>query len=530
MDNLSLHQYFQSGAVLQRDAEFRISGRATAGAVVEIQWHELGLDLQVEADSAGRWKLTCSSQPAGGPHNLEIRSGIERISLRDLYFGDVFILAGQSNMELPLNRCMDKMEEAFRSFSDPLIREIKPLLQCRFDQPAEDWLGGSSWLPADAEHKGQLTALGLSFARRYREEHNVAVGLVNIAVGGSPIESWLPSTYEGIDPALRRESLLFSDDDCRRATIEKEQAAVSAWYEKMGVESMPDSNAQWQACSFPQMFLGTEWESYIGSLWLRRRFHLTAADLERLEGAKLYFGTLIDADRIYINGAVVGETGYRYPPRRYPLPDGLLREGENEIVLRLVIHTGRGGAVPSRFYGLKSAEERLSLAGEWEMLAGRSAEALPATTNPQYLPWSLYNGMLMPVHDFPITASLWYQGEGNDRRPESYEQLFRDFIAIWKQLFGEDKAFIYCQLSQYEDPTKEILPAAWSIIRQAQARVADTPSTAMVVTYDCGELDDLHPQDKWTVGLRAHEALERIRNQEHGAIVVGPLPEENEKA
>lgn len=530
MSTLRLHQYFQSGAVLQQGSTITVSGWSSAAAIIKLEIAKLALAVTTHADNKGAWALELLPLDAGGPYEILV-SSIDRddlsetILLEDVYVGDVFLLAGQSNMELPLSRCLDKMGERFDGYEDRLIREIKAPIQSRFDTPASDWLPGAQWVAASNEQKYQIGALGLGFAKKYRENLSCAVGLVNIAVGGSPNEAWMPSSYRRMEPGLMAQSERFADASYRESKLAEEAAAVNAWYASLADEALPGEGGDWSATNFPQLFIHTDLEDYIGSLWLRRRFDLTAADAAHFDAQKLHFGTLIDADTIYLNGVVIGETGYRYPPRRYAIPAGLLREGENEILVRLIVHRGCGGSVPSRFYGLQSKARRLSLAGSWEMTTGRSLERMPDTTTLQYLPWSLYNGLVMPIQHLPFAATLWYQGEGNDGRPHAFEPLFRDFISEWQRLFGADTPFVYFQLSHYVDPTEIIPPAAWAEIRQAQLRVADTAGTAMVVTYDVGEVDDLHPQDKWTLGLRAFEALERLRAGEAGPIIVGVPPE-----
>lgn len=62
--------------------------------------------------------------------------------------------------------------------------------------------------------------------------------------------------------------------------------------------------------------------------------------------AILYFGAMIDADKILINGTLIGETEYQYPPRIYRIPEGILHAGENIIEVKLMVFRQEGGFVP----------------------------------------------------------------------------------------------------------------------------------------------------------------------------------------
>ena len=90
----------------------------------------------------------------------------------------------------------------------------------------------------------------------------------------------------------------------QRQRMHREHLGSSGWFDKQGLEN------------------------FSGLLHLKRTFEVP----KELAGksAILKMGTLVDSDRIFINGEKVGETGYCFPPRIYPVPEGLLKAGENE--------------------------------------------------------------------------------------------------------------------------------------------------------------------------------------------------------
>ena len=110
-------------------------------------------------------------------------------------------------------------------------------------------------------------------------------------------------------------------------------------------------------------------------------------------------------------------------------------------------------------------------------------------------PTVLYNGMIAPLLPYAIRGVIWYQGEANVRRERQYRSLFPATIADWRQAWGTDLPFLFVQIAPFREMTPEL--------REAQLLTwQHTPKTAMVVTTDCGDANDIHPPHK-QVGRRA---------------------------
>lgn len=91
------------------------------------------------------------------------------------------------------------------------------------------------------------------------------------------------------------------------------------------------------------------------------------------KAAKLWLGTIVDSDTVYINGVMVGHTDYQYPPRKYEIPEGLLREGENTIVIRVKCENGHGRFTDGKNMLSGMTRRRLILQGNGTMRSGRPA-------------------------------------------------------------------------------------------------------------------------------------------------------------
>ena len=133
---------------------------------------------------------------------------------------------------------------------------------------------------------------------------------------------------------------------------------------------------------------------------------------------------------------------------------------------------------------------------------GRTPEQHP--WQPPVEPWaasSLYNGMIAPVTPLAIRGVIWYQGEANTgfERAPLYHRLFSSMIGDWRRQFAEgDFPFLFVQISSYEATPEE----HWGMLRDAQRRTLAVNNTAMAVTLDVGDRDNVHPSDKQTVGHR----------------------------
>ena len=124
-------------------------------------------------------------------------------------------------------------------------------------------------------------------------------------------------------------------------------------------------------------------------------------------------------------------------------------------------------------------------------------------------PTVLYNAMLNPLVPYAMRGAIWYQGESNRGEGMLYAEKMRALIEGWRNVWGNDKlAFYFVQLAPYNYKNNpEALPMIWV----AQESVTKTiPYTGMAVISDVGNLKDIHPRDKQTVGYRlALQALNK---------------------
>ncbi len=194
-DSFTISRLFSEGVVLQRNAAVPVWGTAPPGTSVTIAFDSM---LQeVEAGSDGTWRGALEPQAAGGPHTLTISAGDRTLDIQDVWFGDVWIASGQSNMEWTVANSADA-EHEIRSANDPHIRHFKVPRTWSYDP--ESTLAGGEWRRTDSSHVGQFSAVGYYFVRSLRTSVDIPVGILNTSWGGSRIEAWLEPDALMMDP------------------------------------------------------------------------------------------------------------------------------------------------------------------------------------------------------------------------------------------------------------------------------------------------------------------------------------------
>lgn len=504
---LTFFESFTNHAVLQRNVDHPLWGWATPGKKVTVTFGDQ--TMKTKAGKSGRWEVTLPGTTAGGPYTITAASGRERRTLLDVYFGDVYLLSGQSNMEWQL-RQSDPDGSRAKAIADPLIRELK--VQKAYENIPQTHLPvdpqyGDQWL-LGSEQMGNFSAVGSYFAHYLREEVDVPIGLLHASWGGSRIEPWLSAETlgDGAEEALaEREDALAKAGRTGMANFKRNFPGRELPKKDIG-EKMGWLNPDHNDISWPKMTLPTFWETagypkVDGYFYFRGTFFLTADQARN--GATLYLGAIDDGDWTYINGELVGSTPNAYSePRVYKIEPGVLKAGTNKVAFRIFDGAGGGGfsASASAFY-LETAAGKVSLAGEYKYNIGE----FRIDAQPNQVPTILYNAMIAPLEGYPLAGVLWYQGESNSGAGDNlkYADLKKKLITSWREFFdNNDLPFYWAQLANFMDPIRTADEPGWAVLRQSQTAALELPFTGQAVITDIGEADDIHPRNKWEVGRR----------------------------
>lgn len=521
---MKLSAIYSSGMVLQRNQTICINGVSNQA---EITLTFLGSSYSTKAQENGEFTFQLPPQQEGGPYTMTLHDGTDYF-LDDVYIGDVWLLGGQSNMQLPLRRILD--EESVESFqiTQARIRQFTLDQHYDFHQPLSTVIAGS-WISVTPNQVFDFSAAGYYFAKELYEHLHIPIGLIQTAIGGSPVEAWISEetlhTFQRYDEEICR----LKSDSYIRKIMEEENSRMSSWYRKLFTTDLGLQNlwyhetfhdSSWSSIQVPGLWQDTKLENLRGSIWLRNSFSLNS--IPCAEKIMLKLGTIIDADDVYLNGTLVGHTDYQYPPRRYQVPGHLLHVGINSIAVRVICTANVGGFVPEMPYYLEIGQEKIDLCGIWRYQIGTMLPPLPAQTFFQYKPTGLYNGMLSPLKQIKLTGFVFYQGESNTSSPYEYQALFEAMIQDWRKLFDQGELpFLYVQLPNYGEHRHRNTLTNWAVLREQQRRAKRLPNVSMIAAIDIGAFNDLHPQKKKELGIRLSLAARKLAYQED-IISCGP--------
>lgn len=487
MAKVRLPKLVSDKMVLQRDTDLKIWGWADAGEKVTVRLQ--GNYYETEADKNGNWEVTLPPQQAGGPYLLEVNE----IVIRDVLVGDVWLCSGQSNQETPIHRLTEMFPEINVS-NNHMIRHYKVPTQDIKETLAEEIAGNAVWHSGVASEVMNWTALAYFYAQEAYAKTKVPQGMLVSSLGGSAIESWVSQEH------LKEFPRLVLD---KEALELMNQATKDQGEGKWNQLNWDDSD--WETMQMP----GTWRENGVnvrGTVWLRKDFEIP----EAMEGrhARLSMGTLVHNDAVFVNGVYVGSTGYEYPPRRYQIPAGVLRKGKNTIAVRLNAPAGNGEFIKDKPYKIIGDAAEIDLTGTWKYKVGLDLAEVSKYTerlkNRQSVGSGLYNGMIYPIRHYRVKGAIWYQGESNAGRSHEYGALMSALITNWRELWQKPELpFLLVQLPNFMEKHEKPTDSGWARIREAQLNTfKTTPNTALAVTYDVGEWNDIHPLNKKAVAQR----------------------------
>ncbi len=529
---VSLPRLVRDSMVLQRDRKINIWGWASKGEKVSVKFSHKTYKTETGGD--GKWMLKLPAMKAGGPYTMEIH-GKNKIILHDILMGDVWLCSGQSNMVHQMKLHSVRYPGEIANAHYPEIRQFWIPTLTNLQGPQDD-LPTGYWKPATPEDVLDFSAVAYFFAKDLYQKYHVPIGIINASVGGTPIEAW--TSEEGFKdfPSLlkmirKNKDTAYINSFSRRSfrsneNIPKPQdkglAGPTPWYEP----SYSPPAGGWRRIGIPGYWEDQGLRNLDGVVWYRKEIDVP----ETMTGkpAKVFLGRIIDADVLYINGKEVGHTTYQYPERRYSVPADVLKPGENLFVVRVTNYSGKGGFVPDKPYCLIAGNDTVDLKGYWQYKVGEVFVPLSGSGggfgfSAQNAPTALYNAMVAPLINYTIKGMVWYQGESNANRAAEYAKLQPAMIADWRNKWNEGNIpFLYVQLPGYGDYNYLPSESGWAELREAQLESLSVPNTAMAITIDLGEWNDIHPDRKKPVGDRLALAAEKIAYGEN-IVYSGPV-------
>ncbi|MEO6003479.1 MAG: sialate O-acetylesterase [Opitutus sp.] len=504
---------FGNHMVLQREMKVPIWG--TAGPREKITVRFAGQKLATRADDSGHWRVDLAPMSASlKPHPFSVTGSRKSppIKLDDVLVGEVWICGGQSNMERqlgprPPQKPIVDWEKEVAAAQYPQIRQLYVKQRTAFSPQAS---AEATWTVCSPATVAEFSAVGYFFARELHEKLDVPVGIIHSSWGGTPAEAW--TSADGLKAFPEFVETLAMLESAGRDAVEAKrgyETRLENWYAEVdpGQHGQPWSDPAFDASGWETMTLPAQWEEvghpdWDGLAWFRKTFDLP----ESWKGGdvELRLSAIDDADTTWVNGTRVGGISGWDTPRSYRVAGSSLKPRGNVIAVRVLDTGGFGGiwdkTLPFAIESVDHTFASIPLHGAWQcrlatQLGANDRPPVDATQNAGTAS-VLYNGMIAPLIPYAIRGATFYQGEANAERAKQYRTLFPALIADWRRQWQQgDFPFLYVQIAPYKTMPPEI--------REAQLVAArTTKNTAMIVTIDCGDAEDIHPAHKQPVGAR----------------------------
>lgn len=281
LSQVRLPTLISDGMVLQRNSEITIWGWALPGEQIAVTFD--GRRRKTTTTSEGEWSLKFPEMKAGGPYTMII-SGKNKIVLRDILIGDVWLCAGQSNMVHQMDLHDITYAEDIADAHYPAIRHFKIPAQPNSDGPSKDLKGGS-WQRAVSDGVRPFSAVAYFFARKIYEKYRVPIGLINASVGGTPVEAWIskkglqefPKILESIKQTRDRDtanidrlsrSPMNDENGIGREPEDKGLAGPKPWF---SVDYIP---TDWRRINIPGYWEDQGIKDLNGVVWYRREIDI----------------------------------------------------------------------------------------------------------------------------------------------------------------------------------------------------------------------------------------------------------------
>ena len=227
---------FNSNMVLQREKPVPVWGVATPGEQIEVTFN--GQTLKTKADANGKWEVTLAPMKVNTKGQDMVLKGKNTVIYKNILVGDVWLCAGQSNMEMTMgSRVTDGNKHMKESAKYPLIRRVK-IAHSHAPEAIDNVAiaNNQNWSVCGPAVIRTYTAAGYYFARRIHIETGVPIGILDNNWGGSAIQPFIPAIgYKDI-PQLQKEWKMLqafipgTPEYAKR--VQNNIAAVNKWIKK----------------------------------------------------------------------------------------------------------------------------------------------------------------------------------------------------------------------------------------------------------------------------------------------------------
>ena len=311
---VKLPRLVRDSMILQRDIPVNIWGWSAPGEKVNVRFKNK--NYKTAADKNGKWLVKLPATAAGGPYTIDI-SASNKISVKEILFGDVWYCSGQSNMVHQLNIHDVTYAKDIAEANYPQIRQFWIPILTSLPGPVDDIPTGF-WKPAVGEDVRPFSAVAYFFAKKIHDKYKIPIGIINASVGGGPIESWMGeeglNNFSSIIATVRKnKDTAYINSLTQRPAgntnrppppIDLGTTGEKKWFDPSYVPK------GWRPINIPGYWEDQGLKDLNGVVWYRKEIDVPASMTAK--AARIFLGRIVDADELYINGQRVGNTTYQY--------------------------------------------------------------------------------------------------------------------------------------------------------------------------------------------------------------------------
>jgi len=554
-------EVFCDNMVLQRDAAVPVWGWAKPGQRVTVQF--AGQTQAVSAGQDGKWTVTFDPMPACSDQKAMTISvnGKKLKTIDGVLIGDVWLCSGQSNMVYgfgaskrpqgyPLNNPLIREFTAPRTFSlkrEDSYRPPSVITPSPIFHPTKKWLVCS---PSTA---GKFTAVGLFAAKEMFSKLKIPIGIINCSYNGSRAVLWTPADILKKNP--RYDTVFKKADrqiDHYRKSIDQYKRDQGLFNDMKRELAQPDNVASSDGDTCVKGLRNGWMKPEIDTKnWIKLPwgYYYGLPNYVWDGPSVIWFRTLCLAGKtkgdIHILGGDFRNCQVQYFFNGRKLKEiGRTADGQPEFVIKQSELVNRRGQLAVRAfsnYGIAClwraphqkvrkemrvlfAEHSLYRVAEYKKSATPfrlAGHKYPPRGAGEY-PGSRFNAMLNPLIPYALKGFIWYQGEsecfGGIDNARLYAHTLPLLVRAWRDVWGGgDTPFVVVQLASYPYGSQALVAH-----RESQKAVLSLPNTGLSPSMDIREPGNVHPRNKYDIGIRAGRMALKIACGEE-IVASGPM-------
>ena len=183
--------------ILQQDSKARLWGWDTPGKTIKVNVSWSKDSYSVKTDNNGKWIVTVNTPKASyTPLSITFNDG-DNTTIQNVLAGEVWVCAGQSNMEMPVkgfsNCPVEGYNKAVMNANEYKGIHYVKIPSVMSTRPLDD--AQCEWKVIGPQTVGDASATGYFFAQAINKTLNIPIGLVMANKGGTRVESWLDRDY-----------------------------------------------------------------------------------------------------------------------------------------------------------------------------------------------------------------------------------------------------------------------------------------------------------------------------------------------